>query len=380
MKRLNQNLLDYIIENGYSLDNASEFLKNMSSFDDFKNLPVGESISSFSLPFGPVATDFTYAELYSYPALNITSTLIYFQYQGTDASVWNTVENIAPADSNLPVAVLNIDKVNRRVTVTSIGYSAGFIIRDLSNKVVVEVPAAEGFGSGYGLNAVIGNNVLHNILSISTYNYADHFTITNSVLSTIWVNNIPRYTDPYATGYSVETLGANLVNNGNCSTFPDIAGVSQSVNLTASIENNQLKLTSDGNVSPVNNTHMHLLGGTFATGAYTFNILPNFYKVTAKLVSKVGTFNANRPRFFIGGQTAFFGYTLTLSDNEVGVIYNRTTQNTYFRIDQPATGPATTIFDDFGVYPVTNQLFFGVKRPPHKTLVGKDASNFPLTN
>ena len=85
------------------------------------------------------------------------------------------------------------------------------------------------------------------------------------------------------------------------------------------------------------------------------------------------------PRLVIGQNlTPSLVFTPALNPG-VATLYGTTTALTQVRLGH-AGADTETLWDNIYLYPVTNRLFFGVKRPPHKTLAGKDASNFNLTN
>jgi len=132
-------------------------------------------------------------QVYSHSALNFKSTSTYLQYQGSDTSDWDSIQNIAPASSAYTPATFSLDLVNDRILVDTIGYSCGFIIKNSSGDVVVECPAVEGEGDGY-------NDIVHNIYSKASEGYADHFRITNATLSLVWIDDVLRSENPYLNG------------------------------------------------------------------------------------------------------------------------------------------------------------------------------------
>jgi len=303
---------------------------------------------------GPIMTNRYLGPAFTAPALNLYATSIYLEYKGNDAANWSTIEYLNPSPTQ---AQLSLNKVLSRLEVTVPGTCKGFRIKNSLNQVVAECPAAEGIGDGY-------NDILHNIYSNAANNYNNHFKLQNVILSTTWVKDVPRYTDPYLAGYSLESLGTNLVQGSTCEVIPKIAANGDSVNATPSIINGQL------NIIPTNTS------GVYRAGRNTLSAL-HAYKLVIDVVSGTNPVQ------------------ISLTNYVNNVTYPVTTfpQIAYTRYFRPLVAPENlnirsfvitvrtpTIIDNFYFYRVLNNLLYGVKRPPHALLAGQDASNFTLTN
>lgn len=379
VKKPNQNFLDFVLTNYGSLEYLADILRSCSeeSLAFFDRLPTNSHLSLVK-PAPSVTSDklkraISYAASGSYVppapprptylenALYLTGTAKVLKYRGNlaDTAAWATIEVDESTDSVLyPTATLALSPLDGTITVVSSGYVTGITIKGVGGNVLCYMPAVEGIGDGY-------NDILHNIYSNAANNYNNHFKLQNVILSTTWVKDVPRYTDPYLAGYSLESLGTNLVQGSTCEVIPKIANNGASVNATLSIINGQL------NIIPTNTS------GVYRAGRNTLSAL-HAYKLVIDVVS--GT---NPVQISLTNYVNDVTYPVTTFPQIAYTRYFRplvAPENLNIRSFVIAVQPPRAIIDNFYFYRVLNNLLYGVKRPPHALLAGQDASNFTLTN